>query len=238
MRIKVLLTKTEKELPIQNQSIVNSFIHRVLGKDNPYHDSKNNYSISSLMGGKWIKGTDKISFNKGGFIIISSLDKKFLDDIMLNLYTTPFYSDITVCGIEFIEEKLYNGWNHFATLSPFLIKEYKSKKEYSFLTLNDENFEIKVKNYLLNKLIKIDPTLDLTNFDVKIGKRNKNKIKKIWVKNVVNKANQCQVSVLCNKKVANILYNIGLGQSTGSGFGTIYKTENHDLYRYDLKNNK
>ena len=33
------------------------------------------------------------------------------------------------------------------------------------------------------------------------------------------------------KELAELIYNIGLGQSTGSGFGTIYKTENHSLYR-------
>ena len=51
------------------------------------------------------------------------------------------------------------------------------------------------------------------------------------VKNVINKANQCQISIYTNKKIAELLYNIGIGQSTGSGFGVIYKTENHKLYR-------
>lgn len=34
----------------------------------------------------------------------------------------------------------------------------------------------------------------------------------------VNYANQCQVSISCDKKIAELIYNIGLGQSTGSGF--------------------
>ena len=51
------------------------------------------------------------------------------------------------------------------------------------------------------------------------------------VKNVINHANQCHISIHTNKKVAELLYNIGLGQSTGSGFGTIYKTENHKTYK-------
>ena len=51
------------------------------------------------------------------------------------------------------------------------------------------------------------------------------------VKNVVNYANSCHINVYTNRKVAELLYNIGLGQSTGSGFGTIYKTENRSFYR-------
>lgn len=231
MRIKVLLSPTNKELSIQNQSIINSFIHRAIGPNNPYHDAKNNYSVSSLQGGKWIPNTKNISFKSGGYITISSLDKKFIDNILVGLYTTPFHDDISVNGIEFIDEQFYNGWNHFATLSPFLIKEYSSKKEYKFLTLNDDNFETKLKSYLINKISKINPKLDLTDFDIKIEDKSKGKVKKIMVKNVINHANQVQLSIQCNKQVAELLYNIGIGQSTGSGFGTIYKTENHNLYR-------
>jgi CRISPR/Cas system endoribonuclease Cas6 (RAMP superfamily) len=61
MRIKILLSATTEELPINHQHIVNSFIHRVLGK-NKYHDAKNEYSISSLQGGKLIGGTKILVF--------------------------------------------------------------------------------------------------------------------------------------------------------------------------------
>jgi len=52
------------------------------------------------------------------------------------------------------------------------------------------------------------------------------------VKNVINHASSIQISVKTNKAVASKLYNLGLGQSTGSGFGTIYKTENYELYKF------
>jgi len=231
MRIKLLLSPSSDTLPINNQHIVNSFIHRALGNDNKYHNKKSDYSVSSLQGGKWIKGTQDISFENGGYITISSLDKKFFDDILIGAYTTPFYNDINVVSMDFIDEEFYNGWNHFATLSPFLIKQYNSKKEYKFLTLDNTNFESEVKEYLINKLSKINPKLDLSDFDVKIPNNPKHKVKKVLVKNTTNKANQCQISIHTNKRVAKLLYNIGIGQSTGSGFGVVYKTENHKLYR-------
>jgi CRISPR-associated endoribonuclease Cas6 len=230
MRIKVLLSATSKELPINHQHIVNSFIHRVLGKNNIYHDAINDYSISQLQGGKWIKDTKNISFKNGGYIIITSLNQSFINEIMIGLYTTPFYEDIKVSGIEFIDEKFYNGWNHFVTLSPFIIKQYKSKKEYTFRTLKDTDFEVRLKEYLINKLYKIDNTLDLNDFDVKIPKHDNHKVKKVIVKNVKNEANLCHINIHTNTKIAKLLYSIGLGQSTGCGFGTIYKTENANLY--------
>ena len=231
MRIKVLLSGTNNELPINNQHIVNSFIHRSIGKDNKYHNTKNDYSISSLQGGKWIKDTGNISLKNGGYILITSLNKEFLDSIMLGLYTTPFYGDIKVSGLEFIDEVFFNGWNYFVTLSPFIIKKYSSKKEYGFNTLDDDNFELLVKDYLINKLVKINSKLDLSDFNVVIPKHNNHKTVKVMVKNVKNIANSCHINIYTNKKVAELLYNIGIGQSTGCGFGTIYKTENKSIYR-------
>jgi CRISPR-associated endoribonuclease Cas6 len=231
MRLKILLSPTKNELPINNQHLVNSFIHRALGKNNDYHDTKNDYSISSLQGGKWVKNTNRISFDNGGYITISSLDEKFINNILINLYSTIFYEDIKIIGIEFVDEVFSNGWNHFSTLSPFLIKTYIDKKKYSFLTLNDVDFKDKVKTYLINKISKINPKLNLDGFDVEIIDHKSHKVKKVLVKNVINLANQCQISIFCSIEVAKLLYNIGIGQSTGSGFGTIYKTENHDKYR-------
>jgi CRISPR-associated endoribonuclease Cas6 len=231
MRIKILLSATTEELPINHQHIVNSFIHRVLGKNNEYHDAKNEYSISSLQGGKLIGGTKNISFLHGGYITISSLNEGFINNILLKLYMTSFYCDIKVIGVEFIDEDFYNGWNHFVTLSPFVIKKYESKKVYGFHTLEDEGFEEVVKNHLISKISKINPKLDLSDFEVSIPKHVNHKISRVIVKNVLNISNSLHISIKTNKKVAELIYNIGLGQSTGCGFGTIYKTENKSIYR-------
>jgi CRISPR-associated endoribonuclease Cas6 len=157
-------------------------------------------------------------------------------------------------NMEHMNEKFMDGWNHFAVLSPFIIKGNYGKNDYSFLTLDGEykridgkwgveekenyNFQNIVKEYLINKLKKIDASLDLSDFKIKIDeldkdgvKHNKHKVKKVYVKNVLNYANQCQLSIYCKKNIAELLYNIGIGQSTGAGFGAIYKTENHHYYR-------
>lgn len=92
MRIKIMLSGTDSELPSNNQYIINSFIHRALGKNNEYHDVESNYCVSILRGGKLIKGTEKISFKNGGYITISSFDGEFLNKIMIGAYDVPFYN--------------------------------------------------------------------------------------------------------------------------------------------------
>jgi len=231
MRIKINF-KGQDTLPFNNQHLLNSYVHKCLGRNNKYHNTKNNYCISSLQGG--VKDSDELRFDDAYFTI-SSLDEKFINDFLIGILNNQnFNENLSFNGAEPVNEKFVNGWNYFYTLSPILIKNYASKKEYSFLTLDNENFEKEVKEYLIKKISAIDKTLDLSNFDIKINYDNFHKVKKITVKNVINRCNLCYLNIFTNKKVSELLYNIGIGQSTGSGFGTIYKTENHRFYKkYD-----
>lgn len=255
MRIKINFSANTSEVP-NNNKVVLEYVHRCLGRDNKYHDQRSEYSISQMYGGELCKNdTNLLNFPNGGYFTVSSQDKDFINKFLLGLINNPEISyGIKFKNIQHIQEDFMDGWNHFATLSPFIIKKILGKDVYSFMTLKGQykrngtkwfceepegyNFQDVVQAYLINKLSKIDPTLDLSSFMVKIDeldknkvKHNKHKVKVVYVKNVLNFANQCQVSIFCSKKIAEMLYNIGIGQSTGAGFGAIYKTENHHVYR-------
>lgn len=234
MRIKFNFTKNTTPVNINNQSDVNYYIHKCLGENNPYHDAKNDYSISNLQGGKLIKGTKNLQFDNGGFITVTSLNTNFINDIIGGIMSNPQMKwGMVFKSIDFINENFINGWNHFATLSPFIIKKYVDKNTYSFATINDDDFNNIVKNHIVNKLTKIYPGIKLENFDVQIKSHPSHKVTKVRVKNVLNIGNQCHVSIFTTKDVAEKIYNLGLGQSTGSGFGTIYKTENRSKYKLE-----
>jgi len=233
MRLKINFSKNLTSVRINNQSDVNYFIYtKCLGKNNKYHNAKNDYSISNLYGGKLNLDKKTLSFNNGGFIIISSKNEEFLNDIIKGLYNNDvLFNGMKFINIEFISENFYDGWNYFSTLSPFIIKKYISKDKYDFYTFNDDNFNEIITERTKNKLLKINNKLNLSEFKIEILKHNKHKIKKILIKNVKNYANQCQINIFCKKEVAELIYNLGIGQSTGCGFGTIYKTENHNKYK-------
>jgi CRISPR-associated endoribonuclease Cas6 len=236
MRIIINFTGNKVPVLINNQSDINYYIHKCLGKNNEYHDSKNDYSISSLYGGKLNEDKKTLSFENGGYIVASSKNEEFINTLIGGVMENK----ILKWGMEFkdfvhINENFVNGLNHFATLTPFIIKKYTDKKNYTFATIEDDDFVSVVKNHTINKLKKIYGDIDLEGFDVKIPKNPSHKVKKVMVKNVVNRANQCHITFLCSANVAEKIYNLGVGQSTGSGFGTIYKTENHAKYKLGLK---
>lgn len=232
MRIILKFSKNESLVPINNQSYVNYYIHKCLGENNEFHNSKNDYSISHLYGGKLTEDKKHLSFENGGMIVVSSKNTLFLDKIIDGIINNPYLNwGMKYKEIININESFCTGWNHFATLSPFIIKKYSDKKTYSFATINESDFVDIVKNHTIKKLNAMFPGIDLSNFMIRINNNPSHKTKLIKVKNVKNIANQCHVSIFCDKKVAEEIYNMGLGQSTGSGFGTIYKTENRDMYK-------
>ena len=181
MRLKINFTANTEDVPFNNQHILNSYIHTCLGRNNPYHDAKSDYCISHLYGGK-MKDKHSISFQNGGMIIITSKNETFLNAIIKGVMSnTDLGWGMKFKNIDFISEDFRDGWNHFFTLSPFIIKEYKAKHDYKFLTLDDKEFDKKVTEYLKNKLLKIDESLKLDGFKVETSKTGKERIKKIMV---------------------------------------------------------
>ncbi len=242
MRIKIKLSSNKSAVPINNQTDINGWIHKCLGENNIYHDTVSNYCISMLCGGKADKDMKTLSFKDGGYIVVTSNDQIFLDTLINGLLdNTLFNYGMKFIGFEYISEQFENGWNHFATLSPFVIvrdKTLSGKDKY--FKLDDEDFQLGVKESLLRKLNGINKTnkldLNLSDFQVNIPKHSAHKVKRIYLrkkdKEVKIYANVCHISIKSNKKVIDILYNTGIGQSCGSGFGTIYKQENKYLYKF------
>lgn len=234
MRIKILLTKNTEAMPNKTQSILNSYFHKCLGENNKYHDAKSDYCLSNLIGGKKIGDTRTLNFEKGGFFFVTSLNAEFIGTFLNGIQmNNDFGYGMKIDGFKFIAEEhtdFKNGFNIFRTLTPILLKEYVKKDEYKYITINDDNYVEKLNQYLKNKLSKIDPSLDLSGFNVIIKSRKHNIMKKVYVKNVKNEATQCDLIIYANKKVTETIYNYGVGQSTGCGFGTIYNVKNYSIY--------
>ena len=233
MRLKINFKKNTEKVP-NNQSIVNGYIHKCLGKNNQYHDSKSNYCISGLLGGNIIDGGLYSDYSNGGYILVTSSDIEFLDKLSNGILNNQYLGyGMTFNGIDFINEDVSNGWNYFKTTPlGFILKEKSSEdgKNIGFFDLKNPNIELMLKNQIINKFSKINPEFDFSTLVVGINKHPSHKIKNIWVKNVKNVANVCQINIYTNKKLAQAIYDYGIGQSTGSGFGTVFLTKNSHIY--------
>src|ERR1035437_527938 len=123
MRIKVNFSKNTSDVP-NNNKVVLEYLHRCLGRDNEYHDKASNYNISHLYGGVINKHDPKtLGYPNGGYFTVSSNDKGFIGKVLIGLLDNPMISyGMKFTNFEHINEQFMDGLNHFATLSPFIIK--------------------------------------------------------------------------------------------------------------------
>lgn len=226
MRIKITFTQNTESVP-NNQKIVNSYIHKCIGVNNEYHNTMSNYCVSQLMGGTVSDGGKSVEYSKGSFLIITSENMEFINRIIMGVISNPIFGyGMKFKSIEHIEEKFYNGWNYFRTTPMgFIIKKMGSTNR-QIGWIND-NLNEEIKNHIIRKMSKVKPGISCDGLEVNV---TDNKIKRRYVKNVNNQANICGISIYANKELAEAIYNYGIGQSTGSGFGTVYTTKYRNLY--------
>ena len=216
-RITVKLTQPTTEVPVNNQHQLNGFIHASFGKNNPYHDSFSNYNISSLQGGKLNADKKTISFPNGNPYFYISGDDKFIGfaiDSFMNSKASMF--GMVFESIDITDDFVVNSrFDNIITISPILLRDKNGKR----LTFKDEKWvEILTENCV--KKLEHNNICDPT-FKIEIINPHKAKEKCVWVGNVFNKSTMIRLKVFGKPNTRRHLYNMGLGHSTGSGFGSI-----------------
>lgn len=234
MRIKINFKPSTVEIPAKEIiNLTKSYLHRIIGNNNDYHGKPSNYAITPLMRGKYNKDNKSYSFPYGTYIVFSSIDEELMNIVFSNIYKVNVDNNLQFFGIDIIEETFTNGNNYITTLSPILIRDVDTvnKKTKELTYLNKYHFENTLTEKTINKLNHIDKNLNTNDFTIKLTYDNSyNKINIIPVNNIPNKTSQCNLLINTNKKVMETLYNIGLGMSTGCGFGTFYNTINYKYY--------
>ena len=91
--------------------------------------------------------------------------------------------------------------------------------EYGFENpLSGKLLEDTLKTKMQKAGIQDDGTLHI-EFDLSYAKKKK---KLVWYEGISNKANMCPVIIQGSNELKQFAWNVGLGNSTGIGFGSIY----------------
>lgn len=215
MIIKVIFTKPDNNtIPIVNQKELNSYIHKCIGVNNNYHDSFSDYSISSIQGGKLFN--NMLSFeNSTPYIVITSEDLNFISTIMTGIQNSNHtFFNMKFSRFEISDFVVGEYCDTIITISPILLKKNGRK-----ITFKNEDWVNVLTEQLKNKL-KHKGIIDNT-LHIEIRNIHKGKEKNIWVGKVFNPCSYLSLKVYGKKETRKTLYNMGFGNSTGSGFGTI-----------------
>jgi CRISPR-associated endoribonuclease Cas6 len=217
MRIQINIKSQNNPVPLNYQPAITGAIHKWIGK-NEVHDKTSMYSFSWLKGGNR-KGRNLIFENETSFQF-SSYDNEIVKSIITGIQNDPTINyGLEVCEIVIQETPLFSKNEIFFVSSPVLVKRSYDEREIHFTYDNVES------DGLLTETMKTKLTRAGLNADnVQVGfDRNYSgaKTKLVYYKKIGNKANICPIIIHGTPEQIEFAWNVGVGNSTGIGFGSL-----------------
>lgn len=240
MRLKIKFSKNEDKIP-NDLKIFGTYIYKCLGPNGKkYHGQPSDYSLSGLMPRNIVSGGKYLDFPTGAYFCVSSENMGFLEELIKGIKKNPnFENGMKYNGMEFVNEPLETGWNHFFS-SPygFILKRRMDENHYEFLTKDNCDLEAEIKKWFLNKYSKmqekgkINRRINLSDIKIQIHKNHpSHRTLQIYYGPQKNITNFCMISIFAKKEIIELFYNYGIGMSTGIGFGSLIPMD----YRHNYK---
>lgn len=221
MRIYLKTSANTSVVPFEYQQKLVGVIHKWLG-ENEIHNSISLYSFSWLHNGKQVG--NGFNFPNGASWYISFYDENLLKRIISKILVMPeLFNGMKVTDVSIEENPDLSSRELFYLGSPIFLKRYLiDKSENKYYTYEDADSGEIMKETLWHKMqiagIPIDETLEI-GFDLTYVRK---KIKYINYHNIRNKASMCPVYIKGKQETKVFAWNVGIGNSTGIGFGSIY----------------
>ena len=219
MRFKVILTQPTDLVPVNNQHYMNGFNHSIIGENNKYHDKFSAYAISSLQGGKLCEDKKHLFFESDPYFFVSSNNMEFIGYFINNItFNSASVFGMKVKRIDVMCDFMPNtSFDNIITISPIILYNEDYTKKCTIK--NDSNYIERLNKHCLSKLKHLGIVDD--TFKIEVVKPECSKEKSIWVGDVFNPSTLSRFKVYGKKETRYALYTLGIGCSTGSGFGSV-----------------
>lgn len=218
MRLYLKMSKNKSRIPFNYQSFLTGAIHKWMGPDNLEHGNLSLYSFSWLQSVRTSK--DGIDILPESYFFISVHERVLAKSILNGITKDPsffFGSEVTEAQIQ--ETPSFGNRERFLVASPVFIKRriddklvhitFESEKASDYLV---ETFQRKLKMAGL-------PTEGVNiSFDKDYPYP---KTKVINYRGIDNKVSICPVIIEGTPEQISFAWNVGIGNSTGIGFGSL-----------------
>lgn len=218
MRIYLKLTKNKQEVPFNYQQLLTGVIHKWLGHQNQIHGQQSVISFS------WIQNTEAnkkgINLKDHSYFFISAFDVAIIKIIMKGILANPsMFHGIQVKDIQVVDVPTFSNSNRFFMASPVLLK-VKDENNVRHVTIEHSDFEEVLTLNFKNKLQKAG----ISDHDLKISldpNSSYRKTRLITYKGINNKTSLAPIIIEGNPEQIAYAWCVGLGNSTGIGFGAL-----------------
>lgn len=217
MRIYLNISKNTSIIPFNYQQLLTGVLHKWIGK-NSIHDEISLYSFSWLKNGKASK--EGIEFPSGSSFFISSYDNELLNKIIQGIQNSPeLFKGMVVEGVKILENPVFSKEERFMVGSPVFIKR-REDNNIIFFYYNDKDSGKFLTETLSEKLLAAG--LDANNVSVEFDKTYKDpKIRHTSYCGISSKGSVCPVIIKGTPEQIAFAWNVGIGNSTGIGFGSL-----------------
>jgi CRISPR-associated endoribonuclease Cas6 len=220
MRIHIKTTANNTIVPFEYQQNLVGSIHKWLGQDNEQHDGLSLFSFSWLKDGK--ANAKGLNFQNGASWFFSCHDREMLKRIISGIQQFPdiaFGMKVSEIFIEQDKEFKQSG-SRFLLGSPVLIKRTIEENNVKHYCFHEQQTADLLKETLQRKMNKVglnDNSLSIC-FDESYQAA---KTKMVNYKGIKNKANMCPIIIEAEPEILTFAWNVGVGNSTGIGFGSL-----------------
>ncbi len=218
MRLHLRTSKTLELVPFNYQNYLTGALHKWIGKNDLHDDRLSLYSFSWLNGGKALE--QGLKFENGAHFFISVHDQRLLKNIIQGVRENPEIAfGLVVNEMVIQEDPIFEYEHKFSAASPVFIKRKIDGKEKHY-EYQDQESPALLTETLKNKLRKAN--LNDANVSVQFDLNYSiARTKVIYYNKIGNKVNICPVIIKGTPEQILFAWNVGIGNSTGIGFGAI-----------------
>lgn len=219
MRLHLKVYSPGTKIPFDHQHLMVGAIHKWLGAQNPYHGHPALYSFSNL----------KISqVAEDGFVVqdmteffISSCDNELLRRLLAGIQADPeLFHGLRVDEVILLPTPDLSSRVLFYPASPILIKRRIGDRIEHVLYKDPEAGKF-LKETLLRKMKQAGRSIS-HDFQIHFDAHSpRAKTRLVNYRGISNRASICPVVILGSNEVKQFAWEVGLGNSTGIGFGAI-----------------
>lgn len=219
MRIIIKTSKNQSIVPFDYIPLMVGAIHKWIGSKNDLHGTLSLYTFS------WLKGAEKVksgfNFPKGASFFISAHDEKLINKIMKGAMDLPeLFFGMSVKEISLVNNPSFEKEEvYFPVASPVLIKRKEEERVNHYL-FNDPKSDELLTETMAKKMSMVG--IDSTGLSISFDRSyHAAKTKVVNYNGIKNKGNVCPVIVKGSPEQIEFVWNVGVGNSTGIGFGAL-----------------
>lgn len=217
MRIHLKVSQSQSEVPFEHLPLLVGTLHKWLGPNN-WHSQVSLHSFS------WLKGSIKkgygLYFPHGAEWFISAHDNQIIQMLIEGIQKDPVINHgLVVRSVTLQETPRFGDRHSFTLASPILIKRRVGEKIKHFLFTDSQANDLITETLRTKlKIAGLNPNGVQVTFN---RQHSYGRTKLVKYNGIGNKANLCPITITGAPEQIAFAWNVGIGNSTGIGFGAL-----------------